>query len=138
MLLQLRDAGELDDQLLRAVQLQLDLEDALLTQAMSESEERSGLLEELIPAAPSTCDHLAAAPSPPRAADDGLGCEECVVLGWERVHLKQCLTCGRVGCCDSSRGRHAAIHFDTLAHPVMRSAEPGETWRWCYIDRVPG
>ena len=138
VLLQLRDAGELDDHVLRAVQLQLDLEDALLTQAMEEPDERRGLLEELIPPAPSTCDHLAAAPSPPRPEPGGLGCEECLALGWDWVHLRQCLTCEHVGCCDSSRGRHAAGHFDTEHHPVMRSAEPGEAWRWCYVDRVLG
>jgi len=59
-------------------------------------------------------------------------------LGWEWVHLDQCLTCGHVGCCDSSRGRHADGHFRHTDHPVMRAVEPGEAWRWYYVDRVVG
>ena len=49
-----------------------------------------------------------------------------------------CLTCGHVGCCDSSRGRHATAHFEATGHPLMRSVEPGETWTWCYVDEVEG
>jgi monovalent cation/hydrogen antiporter len=140
VLVQLRDDGELDDHLLRAVQQQLDLEDALLLQAFDEPDDRRGQLDDLIPAAPSTCDHLAAAAArrPTSLSPDGAGCEECVRLGWEWVHLRQCVACGHIGCCDSSRGRHAAAHYQTIGHPVMRSAEPGEAWRWCYIDRVLG
>jgi monovalent cation/hydrogen antiporter len=73
-------------------------------------------------------------PPPP----DELVCPDYVRLGWEWVHLRQCLTCGRVGCCDSSRGRHAEAHRRALDHPVMRSIERGEAWRWCYVDRVLG
>jgi CPA1 family monovalent cation:H+ antiporter len=54
------------------------------------------------------------------------------------VHLRQCLDCGHIGCCDSSRGRHADDHFHQTGHPVMRSAEPGEAWRWCYVDHIVG
>lgn len=50
------------------------------------------------------------------------------------AHLRMCLTCGHVGCCDSSPHQHATAHFQLTGHPVMRSIEPGETWRWCYID----
>jgi hypothetical protein len=63
------------------------------------------------------------------------GCEECLKLGWSWVHLRLCLVCGHVGCCDSSRGKHGTGHFQETGHPVMQSAEPGENWRWCYIDR---
>jgi hypothetical protein len=63
------------------------------------------------------------------------GCEECLQAGQSWVHLRLCLACGHVGCCDSSRGRHATRHFETVGHPLMRSAEPGETWAWCYVDR---
>jgi monovalent cation/hydrogen antiporter len=94
------------------------------------------MLEELIPATPTTCTHLTSAPAPPVPANGE--CEECVVLGWEWVHLRQCLTCGHVGCCDSSRGRHADAHYHHTTHPVMRSVEPGEAWRWCYVDRLVG
>lgn len=73
--------------------------------------------------------------APQRAARAG-GCEECVELGQRWVHLRQCLVCGHVGCCDSSIGRHATAHFHTTQHPVMRSVEPGETWDWCYVDEL--
>lgn len=62
------------------------------------------------------------------------GCEECVKAGTHWVHLRQCLECGHVGCCDSSVGRHATRHFHATKHPVMRSVEPGEPWGWCYVD----
>ncbi|GDY32112.1 UBP-type zinc finger domain-containing protein [Gandjariella thermophila] len=63
------------------------------------------------------------------------GCAECMALG-ERgwVHLRMCLTCGHVGCCDSSPHRHATAHYRHSNHPVIRSFEPGEDWRWCYVD----
>ncbi len=66
------------------------------------------------------------------------GCEECLRDGTEWVHLRLCLECGHVGCCDSSIGKHADGHFVETGHPVMRSFEPGEAWRWCYIDRETG
>jgi len=62
------------------------------------------------------------------------GCEECLVLGAQWVHLRMCLTCGHVGCCDSSRYRHATAHFWASSHPIVRSLQPGESWRWCYVD----
>ncbi len=62
-------------------------------------------------------------------------CEECLREGMQWVHLRMCLVCGHVGCCDSSAGKHATEHFQSTAHPVMHSAEPGETWGWCYIDK---
>jgi uncharacterized UBP type Zn finger protein len=62
------------------------------------------------------------------------GCEECLAMGGRWVHLRLCLTCGHVGCCDSSRNKHATKHFRAEGHPVVRSAQPGEDWRWCYLD----
>ena len=62
------------------------------------------------------------------------GCEECLRLGTPWVHLRLCLTCGHVGCCDSSPMRHARAHAHTVGHPIVQSMEPGETWRWCYVD----
>ncbi len=64
------------------------------------------------------------------------GCEECLKTGGRWVHLRMCLICGHVGCCDSSPGTHATRHFHATKHPVMRSIEPGETWGWCYVDEV--
>ncbi len=65
-----------------------------------------------------------------------LGCEECLKTGGLWVHLRLCLTCGHVGCCDSSPNRHATKHFHRSSHPIMRSFEPGETWGWCYVDQL--
>ncbi|WP_066891749.1 ubiquitin carboxyl-terminal hydrolase 14 [Carbonactinospora thermoautotrophica] len=62
------------------------------------------------------------------------GCEECLAAGDRWVHLRLCLSCGHVGCCDSSPNRHATRHFHATNHPVIRSFEPGEAWRWCYVD----
>ncbi|WP_405145630.1 UBP-type zinc finger domain-containing protein [Sphaerisporangium sp. NBC_01403] len=62
------------------------------------------------------------------------GCQECLALGQRWVHLRECLSCGHVGCCDSSRGRHATKHHRASGHPIAASAEPGETWAWCYVD----
>ncbi len=64
------------------------------------------------------------------------GCEDCLAAGGTWVHLRLCLTCGHVGCCDSSENRHASRHFRDTDHPVIRSFEPGETWGWCYVDEV--
>lgn len=66
----------------------------------------------------------------------GDGCAECLKLGWSWVHLRMCLTCGHVGCCDSSRGKHATKHFHQAQHPIVQSIEPGENWRWCYVDEL--
>ena len=65
-------------------------------------------------------------------------CEECVRDGTQWVHLRLCLACGHVGCCDSSPQRHATAHFHDTAHPVVRSAEPGESWRWCFRHELTG
>ncbi len=80
-----------------------------------------------------SCQHLVGVdPVAPHA----LGCEECLKLGMRWVHLRLCLSCGHVGCCDSSPGRHATKHFHSTAHPVMASFEPGERWAWCYVDQT--
>ena len=79
------------------------------------------------------CQHLAEAePVPARTPQ---GCEECLKTGSTWVHLRLCLDCGHVGCCDSSPNRHATKHFHHTKHPVMASFEPGEHWSWCYIDQ---
>ena len=79
----------------------------------------------------SLCQHLAAAK--PHHANT-TGCEECMKMDSWWVHLRTCLTCGHVGCCDSSPNKHATKHFHTTHHPVMQSHEPGEHWRFCYVD----
>jgi uncharacterized UBP type Zn finger protein len=64
------------------------------------------------------------------------GCEECLATGDRWVHLRLCLTCGHVGCCDSSPNRHATKHFHRTTHPIIRSFEPGEDSGWCYVDEL--
>ena len=64
------------------------------------------------------------------------GCEDCLKTGDKWVHLRICMECGHVGCCDSSKNTHATKHFHTSQHPIMRSFEPRETWGWCYIDEI--
>ncbi len=64
------------------------------------------------------------------------GCEECLKTNGRWVHLRLCLSCGYVGCCDSSPSRHATAHFRATTHPVIRSLEPGEDWAWCNVDEV--
>jgi uncharacterized UBP type Zn finger protein len=64
------------------------------------------------------------------------GCEDCLRLGMRWVHLRMCQTCGRIGCCDNSPGRHATAHHDDSGHPIIRSLEPSEDWSWCYVDEL--
>jgi uncharacterized UBP type Zn finger protein len=64
------------------------------------------------------------------------GCEECLATGDEWVHLRLCMACGHVGCCDDSKNKHATKHFRATKHPIVRSLEPGENWYWCYVDEV--
>ncbi|MGH8273868.1 MAG: ubiquitin carboxyl-terminal hydrolase 14 [Gammaproteobacteria bacterium] len=64
------------------------------------------------------------------------GCKECLKSGDDWVHLRLCLTCGHVGCCDSSKNKHATRHYHDTGHPIIRSFEPNEDWRWCYVDEL--
>jgi uncharacterized UBP type Zn finger protein len=82
----------------------------------------------------SPCQHVAAIrPVKPVTPE---GCQECLESGDTWVHLRLCLSCGHVGCCDDSKNRHATHHFHETEHPIIRSFEPGESWMWCYIDQV--
>jgi uncharacterized UBP type Zn finger protein len=80
-----------------------------------------------------SCTHLTAVRD---VRPSGKGCAECVQMGDIWLHLRLCLSCGHVGCCDSSKNKHATKHFQQTSHPVVRSFEPGETWRWCYVDEL--
>ena len=64
------------------------------------------------------------------------GCEECLRIGSDWVHLRMCQSCGKIGCCDQSPNRHARAHAGEVAHPIARSVEPGEDWSWCFVDEV--
>jgi uncharacterized UBP type Zn finger protein len=89
------------------------------------------------------CPHLEAAASRRRGVHPGThGCEECLAMGGEWVHLRLCLTCGHVGCCDQSPNRHATRHHHETRHPVVRSYEPDEAWAYCYphdlgVEAIP-
>lgn len=79
------------------------------------------------------CTHLSEIKEVRPGAD---GCEDCLKIGGAWVHLRLCLGCGHVGCCDSSPNRHATAHFMHTRHPIVKSFEPGEEWGWCYVDEV--
>jgi len=82
-----------------------------------------------------TCEHLEQAKE---IKPNSEGCEDCLKLRDEWVHLRLCLSCGHVGCCDSSKNKHATKHFNDTSHPVIKSAEQGENWKWCFVDQVMG
>jgi hypothetical protein len=83
---------------------------------------------------PNECRHLDAIVEPP-SPHTLAGCEECLKIGSDWVHLRLCLVCGHVGCCDSSPHRHATKHFHHSSHAVIASFEPGEQWGWCYVHQ---
>ena len=72
----------------------------------------------------------------PAVPPSGTGCVDCLASGGWWFHLRRCALCGRVGCCDSSKNRHATKHFHAIGHPIMSSLEPGESWSWCYVDEL--
>ncbi|WP_242336276.1 MULTISPECIES: ubiquitin carboxyl-terminal hydrolase 14 [Anaeromyxobacter] len=82
------------------------------------------------------CEHLSSLQRPRSHAltPSSLGCEECLQSGDAWVQLRLCMTCGHVGCCDSSPNKHATRHFHATRHPVAKAFEPGEDWAWCYVD----
>lgn len=132
-----RDSGEVPDDVLRTVLGALDVEETVLDRvAEMNNAERQ---EELTAARSDKCEHLRDAANGARPEEAPDGCAGCGAVGrTDWVHLRMCLTCGYVGCCDSSPLRHAGEHFAQGRHPVMRSAEPGEAWRWCYVDELVG
>jgi CPA1 family monovalent cation:H+ antiporter len=135
--LRLRDEGRADQTVLRVVLGALDLEETMLDR-IDDQQERLAESEMLpVETLESPCEHLEDTDScaEPRTPE---GCEECLRAGTTWVHLRLCLQCGHVGCCDSSEFKHATAHFHDVGHPVIRSIEPGETWRWCYLDEVVG
>ena len=81
-----------------------------------------------------SCDHLGAVADVTPSTTEG--CEDCLREGTRWVHLRECLSCGHVGCCDNSPRRHATAHWHAEGHPIIRSVEPGEVWGWCYPDEL--
>jgi CPA2 family monovalent cation:H+ antiporter-2 len=82
---------------------------------------------------PAACGHLDTIRT---VRPSATGCEDCLATGDAWVHLRICLSCGHMGCCDSSPNRHARKHWAATGHPLMRSMEPGETWGWCFVDET--
>jgi CPA1 family monovalent cation:H+ antiporter len=134
--LELRNTGKLPDEVLRSVLGLLDTEEAALD-VLIEGEEERRETELAIESPHGGCDHLNSAPitAVPKTPE---GCQECLEMGSTWVHLRLCLSCGQVACCDSSPNRHAFAHSRRTGHPVVRSFEPGEAWRWCYTDSLVG
>ncbi|MDT4923902.1 MAG: monovalent cation/hydrogen antiporter [Pseudonocardiales bacterium] len=135
-ILQARDTGVYDDEVLRQALYAIDMEESLLERIQDAA---ARVDDELVTpdVRAGDCEHLEAAPRVVRAKTPE-GCEECLRDGTRWVHLRLCLSCGHVGCCDSSTERHATGHYGETRHPVMRSIEPGEAWRWCYVDDLLG
>jgi CPA1 family monovalent cation:H+ antiporter len=134
--LDLRQRGTIDQAILRRVLAALDVEESILDAVDSGS---TADRDDDLRVYTGDCEHLRAVctadtPSPRTPG----GCEECLQEGATWVSLRLCLACGHVGCCDSSVGKHAGAHFASSGHPVMRSIEPGEAWRWCFIDEIVG
>ena len=136
VVLSARDSGTADDEILRDVLAMLDSEESLLDRLVTKNVEMD---RELTAKSEREdyCEHLAAAPVAVRPRTPQ-GCERCLAEGTQWVHLRLCLTCGQVGCCDSSPQKHATAHFHETEHPVMRSFEAGEAWRWCFVDERLG
>ncbi|MHA7221264.1 Na+/H+ antiporter [Arthrobacter sp. RHLT1-20] len=134
--LELRRGGEYAHEVLSEVLDRLDVEESMLDSSLEELGTSSEGGGEGLARPGGVCEHLESAPSPevPRDAY----CADCAREGTTPVHLRMCLACGTVGCCDSSPGTHASKHFDATGHPAMRSIEPGEDWRWCYEDDLLG
>jgi CPA1 family monovalent cation:H+ antiporter len=135
-LIRLRDSGTVANEVLRRALGAIDVEETVLY--LGENLNVPERDDDLVPThTPPPCADLAeaAVDAVPQTA---AGCFECLRDGLEWVHLRLCLRCGHVGCCDSSIGKHAAGHYHETAHPVMRSFEPGEAWRWCYVHELPG
>ncbi len=127
-------SGKVPAEVLEGVMERLDQEEAMLV-AFGEGA-ATGQADLLTPPGGEECEHLRTEPlvAVPGNPD---GCEDCLAIGaHDWVSLRMCLHCGHVGCCDSSPRRHASAHFDETSHPVMRSIELGEGWRWCFVDKV--
>ncbi len=134
--LDLRRRGTIDQAILRRVLAALDVEESILDAVESDS---TADRDDELRVYTGECEHLrsvctADTPSPRTPG----GCEECLKDGGTWVSLRLCLNCGHVGCCDSSVSKHAAAHYASSKHPVMRSIEPGEAWRWCFVDEIVG
>ncbi len=138
--LQVRSTGTIPHEVVEDVLAALDIEESMLdirNERIAEYDEEVAAIDGTVGTIAS-CDHLQSSPRDVQSDVQGV-CEDCEAEGrtaW--VHLRRCLTCGHLACCDSSPRRHASLHYEGTDHPVMRSAEPGEEWRWCFVDNRLG
>ena len=133
--LEIRSTGTVAAEVLNEVLAMLDVEESMLDYSEGERERvrSSGTSVTL----EGDCEHLRH-PGPPVEPDTPGECGDCLREGTAWVHLRMCVQCGHIACCDSSPQRHASAHSELEGHPVMRSAEPGEDWRWCFVDQLTG
>jgi CPA1 family monovalent cation:H+ antiporter len=134
--LQVRSEGSVPSEVVREVLAMLDIEESMLDIATN-IEEASEVDRTVAKAVGGLCEDLLEE-RPPVVPRTPRECEECVRDGTRWVHLRLCLDCGHIGCCDSSPQRHASAHFREEGHRVMQSHEPGETWRWCFVHHLTG
>lgn len=134
--LRVRRLGLVDQDVLSQVLGALDIEETVLDKAVERSAQQRET-ELRAPVSQAECEDLRTYEQPPRPNTPG-GCEDCLRDGTSWVHLRLCMVCGKVGCCDSSPQRHATAHWHESAHPVMRSFETGEAWRWCFQHQLVG
>jgi CPA1 family monovalent cation:H+ antiporter len=132
--LEIRDSGTVAHVVVEQVLAMLDIEQSMLEQRTGDRQPVRGDLPRVLEG---DCDHLRQ-PRPPVEPHTLGQCDACLEEGSRWVHLRMCTECGNVACCDSSPLRHAERHYLDTGHPVMRSAEPDEDWRWCYVDEVTG
>ena len=133
--LEIRSTGTVAHEVVDEVLGMLDVEESMLDYSAEERERvrASGTLISL----EGGCEHLQQV-RPPVDADTPGECGDCLRAGTTWVHLRMCVVCGHIACCDSSPERHASAHHADTGHEVMRSAEAGEDWRWCFVDQLAG
>jgi CPA1 family monovalent cation:H+ antiporter len=133
--LEIRSTATVPHEVVEQVLAMLDVEESMLEYSDAERERVRTAQQPL--SFEGGCEDLRLV-RPPVEPDTPGECAECVAEGITWVHLRMCLVCGHVACCDSSPRRHATAHFHESLHEVMRSAEPGESWRWCFVHELTG
>lgn len=133
--LEVRSTGTVPHEVIDEVLAMLDVEESMLE--YSDAERNRVRTAATAVAFEGGCKHLALV-RPSVEPDHPGECSDCVREGTAWVHLRMCVVCGHVACCDSSPQRHASVHFEETGHEVMRSAEAGEDWRWCFVDQLTG
>ena len=132
--LEIRSTGTVPHEVIDEVLAMLDVEESMLDHSSAERERVRGADAT---AFEGDCEHLRQV-RPPVEPDSAGECTDCLREGTTWVHLRMCVVCGHIACCDSSPRQHATAHYYGSQHPVVRSYEPGEGWRWCYVDQQVG